>query len=90
MNDFAKMDVFFVVTTLAVLLVCALIAVALIRVLRILKNVEKVSDIVSEESVRLRSDIQDLRSTVKVEGFKWKSIAKFIRLQVEKVTGKKS
>lgn len=90
MSDFAKMDVFFVVTTLAVLLVCALIAVALIRILRILKNVEKVSDIVSEESVRLRSDIQDLRSTVKVEGFKWKSIAKFIRLQVEKVTGKKS
>lgn len=90
MTDFAKMDIFFVVTTVAVLLVCGLIAVALIRVLRILKNVEKVSDMVSEESVRLKSDIADLRTTVKVEGFKWKSIAKFIRSQVEKITGKQN
>ncbi len=88
MNDFAKMDVFFVITTIAVLVVCGLVALALFRILRILRNVERVSDIVSEESVRLRADIADLRTTVKVEGFKWKSIAKFIRTQVEKVTGK--
>jgi hypothetical protein len=77
MDDFLKMDVFFVVSTVAVLVVTALLAFVLVRVLRILGRVEQISEVVSEEAQLVRKDVADLRENVRTEGFKLKHLANF-------------
>jgi hypothetical protein len=70
MSDFAKMDIFFVVTTAAVVVVAILLSYALYRIIRILRHVEHVSELVSEEGDRVREDIAEVRDKVKTEGLK--------------------
>jgi hypothetical protein len=82
MSEFAKMDIFFVVSTLAVVVVSILLAIALFRVLRILRNVEHVSKIVSDEGELVRSDIAEMRTAIKREGFKLTHLAAFMRKRV--------
>ena len=65
MSDFLKMDVFFVVATLAVLVVGVLSTIVLIRVWRILGNFERVSENVADETDSLRADIEELRVKIK-------------------------
>lgn len=89
MNDFLKMDVFFVVSTIAVVVVTVLLAFALVRVLRILRTVEEISETVSDEAVLVRADVAELRQSVKQEGFKFVQLAKFARTTAERFMGRK-
>ena len=89
MNDFLKMDVFFVVSTIAVVVVAALLALALIRIIRILRRVEQISDTVSEEAVLVRADVAELRQNVKQEGFKLKHMTRFARAAAASFMGGK-
>ncbi len=70
MDAFLKMDVFFVVTTVAVVVTAALLAVVLIRVLRILKKLEAIADMVSVEGEQIREDIQSVRTQVREGGLR--------------------
>lgn len=70
MDDFLKMDIFFVVATVAIVLVSVLLAMVLIRLLRILKTVDEVSEIVQEEAEGIRDDIREVRAAVKRETIK--------------------
>lgn len=65
MNDFLKMDIFFIVTTGAVVVIAVLLVMVLIRLLRILKTVDEVSEIVQEEAEEIRNDIREVRAGVK-------------------------
>ncbi len=67
MDDFLKMDIFFGVTTVAVVVVSVLLALVLIRLLKILKTVDDVSEIVHEEAEEIRDDIREVRAQVKTE-----------------------
>lgn len=89
MSDFAKMDVFFVVTTIAVIVVALMLALALYRILRILRNVEHVSELVSKEGELVRGDIAEMRAAVKQEGFKWSHLARFARKRAASFMGAK-
>ncbi|HSE34620.1 MAG TPA: hypothetical protein VLB83_00725 [Candidatus Paceibacterota bacterium] len=75
MEDVLKMDIFFVITTVAVIIVTALASVMLYYAIKILKNVEHVSERVSEESDNLAADIADLRDHARKEGLRFKHIA---------------
>lgn len=77
MDDFLQMDIFFVTTTGAVVVVAVLLALALYYVVRILRSVDRVMKNVSEESVLVRTDIAELRANVRAEGMKWKHWAQF-------------
>lgn len=90
MNDFLKMDIFFVVTTLAVVVTTILLVAVLIRVLRILKNVEDISVIVEEEGQKLRDDIAQVRSRVKEEGLRVSHMLDFLGAKKPKRRAKKS
>ncbi len=79
MSEFVKMDVFFVVTTIAVIVVAGMLALALYRIVRILRNVEHVSQIVSDEGDLMRADIAEMRTAIKREGFKLTHLAAFAR-----------
>lgn len=87
MSEFLKMDIFFFVTTVAVVIVGALVGVALYYVIRILRNVEHVSERVAEESDNIRSDLQELRSNLRKEGAKWRHIANFFGKIVRRNSG---
>ena len=79
MDDFLKMDIFFVVSTVAVVVVGGLFAYILVRVLRILRNVERLSDAVTEEARLLKWDIDDVRQKVRSEGFKLSYVSRLFR-----------
>lgn len=92
MSDFLKMDVFFVVTTLAVIVVAFMLGLSLYYVIRILRNVEHVSHIVSEEGDLMRNDIAEMRTAIKREGVKLGALVGFFRKRAESFMrpGKKS
>ena len=77
MNDFFKMDFFFVVTTIVVLLAGTFLVVALYYLVRILKSVDHLVKNVSEESDHVREDIGELRERVREEGMKVKHLVDF-------------
>jgi hypothetical protein len=89
MAEFIKMDVFFVVTTIAVVLVGTLLGVALFYVIRILRNVEHVSERVAEESDYIKSDLEELRTNVRKEGAKFKHFADFFGGIVKRNSGRR-
>jgi len=59
------MDIFFVVTTVAVVVVALFAAVVLWRVERILRHIEHISHQVSLESDTIRGDLAEIRSEVR-------------------------
>lgn len=61
MEELLKMDIFFVITSVVVVVLGVFVAVVLYRVIRILNNVEKISKEVAEGAVLLRSDLDTLR-----------------------------
>ena len=91
MNDFFKMDLFFVVTTLVVLLAGVLLIVALYYLIRILKSFDHLAQNVSEESDAVRGDIEVLRVRAREEGMKVKHLVDFFSgMKARRQTRKKS
>ena len=72
MTDFLKMDIFFVVATVATVLIAACIVVALVYVVRLMRTLNRISEEVEEEAKAIREDIRDARSQVR--GFGWSSL----------------
>lgn len=89
MNDFFYMHVFFIVTTGSVVIVTLLLALVLYYIVRILRTVDAFSQLALDEAAQVREDIADLRASVRAEGMKWRSLAKFIRSFVERFVGGK-
>lgn len=77
MDSFLQMHVFFFVTTIVVIVLAILAAVGLYYLVRILRNVDKLSEAAVDESELLRADIADLRSNVRSEGAKFKHFTEF-------------
>lgn len=77
MDDFFKMDVFFVATTGVVIALGVLLIIALFYVIRILKSFDEVMKNVTLESNDIRDDIRILRAKVREEGMKVKHVSDF-------------
>lgn len=78
MDEFLKMDIFFLVTTVAVVVLTILLVVICVRVLRILKNIERISLMVEEEGQNLRTDIAEVRARVRNEALKIAHVLEFL------------
>ncbi len=87
MDEFLKMDIFFVVATGAVILVTLLVVFILVLVARILRNVDRISETVSEEVTLLRTDVADLRGHVRNEGVKARHFLRFFQSAVKRFFG---
>jgi hypothetical protein len=70
MSDFLKMDIFFAVTTVAVVVVSFVLTLVLIRVLSILRKIDDVTALVREEGEQLREDIANVREQVQEGGLR--------------------
>lgn len=79
-------DIFFFISTIALVLVGAGIVIALVYAIKILKNIKYISDRVrdisdkiKEESVEIMADVKTLRKNLRDEGLKWKGVIDLIR-----------
>ena len=72
MDDFLKMDLFFVVTTAVVFLAGLFLLVILFYVVRILRSADHVMENVRLESDSVRTDLGVLRDKIRDEGVKLK------------------
>jgi hypothetical protein len=68
MTDFLKMDIFFVVATIATALVGILVLVALVFFVRILRTFDRILLEVEAETKAIREDIEDTRMEIKRDG----------------------
>lgn len=90
MNDFLKMDIFFAVTTIAVIVSTVFIAIVLWRLERILKNVEHISKQIAIESDNVRQDLVELRSNIRQGRGRLKSLLSFLDILPKRKSPKKS
>ena len=77
MNEFAKMDTFFIITTAAVIVLTLVLVIAAAYVIKILNDIKYISRVAKTESDQLATDIQELRRQAHAEGMKLKTLAKF-------------
>lgn len=68
MDTLIHADVFFFVTTIAVVVITIALTVFIIYLVKVLNNVRKIAEAVNEETVLLRRDIADIRSEVRKRG----------------------
>ncbi len=79
MDSFTRADLFFMITTGAVVLVTACLIVALVYVISILREVRSLTELVRKEGELLSADLGDLRGHIQTQGFKWAFIFAFLR-----------
>jgi hypothetical protein len=78
MDTLIHADIFFFVTTIAVIVVGAALTVALISLVKVLSDVKKITEEVRDETALFREDLRNLRDDARREGFKLKHIVDFM------------
>lgn len=78
MDEFLKMDIFFFVATIAVVVLAFFTAYVLWRLQRVLKNIEHISEQVALESDIVRQDIAEMRSDIRHGKSRLKSLFGFL------------
>lgn len=77
METLLKADIFFFVTTVAVLALAALAAAVLVYVIKILRDAKYMSERIRGETDELINDFRALRGKIREEGMKWAHLAEF-------------
>jgi hypothetical protein len=90
MDTLIHADIFFFVTTIAVVVIAIIFIIALVYLIVILRRIRDIAAQVHEETVLFREDIHGLRDSVRREGFKWKHLFNFGYDFFKKRVGKKS
>ena len=79
METIAKADIFFVVTTVAIVAVSIALLAVLVYTLLILRDVKNISRKVKEETQHISEDIKDLRTNIRTEGAKIRHFTTFAK-----------
>ncbi len=79
MDTLIHADIFFFVTTIAVVIVTIALTVALIYLAKVLSDIKEITRQVKEETTLFRGDIADLRSDIAREGFRIERFAMFVK-----------
>lgn len=72
-------DVFFFISTIALVVISVGLAIFLYYGIRIAQNVREISDKVKAESSELVADLKKLRFALRDEGVKWKHVVDLVR-----------
>ena len=84
MDTLIHADVFFFVTTIAVVVVGAALTVALIYLAKVLSDIKKITAEVREEAVLFRKDIAEVRAEMKHQGSRLKSMIDLVTGMIRK------
>jgi uncharacterized membrane protein YgaE (UPF0421/DUF939 family) len=90
MDTLVHADIFFFVSTVALIVIGIGVAIALFYLIRILKDISHVSGKVKEESDAIITDVRTLRGHIKTEGFKMKYLSGFMKSVFKRRSSKKS
>jgi hypothetical protein len=78
MTDFLKQDIFFFVTTVAVLVIMFLMGVLLLYIIGIVRKANYIMDKVKAETDIITKEIGELRQNIRKDGVKLRHFAKFV------------
>lgn len=70
MEDVLKMDIFFAVTTVAVIILTVLVSILLMYAIRLMRTLNRISLTVAEEAQAIRADLIEARASAKRKGAK--------------------
>jgi hypothetical protein len=68
MDTLIHADIFFFVTTIAVVVITIALTVLIVYLVKVFRSIRKIADAVNEETILLRRDIGDLRNEVRARG----------------------
>ena len=77
MSDFMKQDIFFFVTTVAVILLTAVLFILLIYLISISRKVNYIANKAKKETDLIVDDLTQLRQNIRAEGMKLKHFVGF-------------
>ncbi len=90
MTDISLVDIFFIVTGSAVILITILVAISLLYIIVFVRTIKEVAKSAQRATELVSEDIADLRSNIKQRGFSLGDIVSFAKgLGRKKVTRKK-
>lgn len=89
MNEFLKMDVFFVVATIGFVILAVLLCIALVYVIRLLRTLDEIAHTVEDEALALREDLDEARASIKRGGSSLLSLLGFAGKTKKRLLAKK-
>jgi predicted PurR-regulated permease PerM len=94
MNDILHANIFFFITSVATVLIALLVSIILFYIARIMRDISDIVRKLNNASKDLERDFQDLRSEIKNEGAKLRSVVDvvlgFALSRIQKRTARKS
>lgn len=89
MDTIIHADIFFFVSTIALVVITLGLIVALVYIIKILRTISNVSEKVKDESDEILADIKNLRGTIKRQGFGLRNVTEFIKMVFGRKKSKK-
>lgn len=77
MNELYKSDVFFFITSIAVIVVGILLVILVVYLIKVFRDIKYISGKAKTEADLISQDLSELRQNVKEEGVKIKHLSKF-------------
>ncbi len=74
MEDILKMDIFFIVATIGVVVVSVCAVCVLVALWKLLRTIDRIAEEVAEEAQAFRADLAEARTFIKREGLKAKTL----------------
>lgn len=90
MNDISLVDIFFIITGSAVVIITVMVAIGLLYVISFIRTIKTVAKTAQRATELVSEDIAELRNNIKQRGFSLSSLATFAKaLGKRKITRKK-
>jgi hypothetical protein len=89
MDEFFKMDIFFVVTTAVVVVLGVLSCVALIYLIRLFRTLDRIAGQVKDETEEIRADLDEMRQKTRREGLRLANLLTFFGKTAKRAAKKK-
>lgn len=90
MNEISLVDIFFIITGSAVVIITIMLAIGLLYVISFIRTIRRVAHTAQRATELVSEDIADLRDNIRERGFSLSSLANFAKaLGKRKITRKK-
>lgn len=91
MNEILMTNIFFTITGISSIVIAIVLIVALVYVIKLVKRLSEISDIVKDETIKVVSDVKEVRANVRehVKTAKNTAGAIFVKKMIEKLFNSK-